>query len=70
MLSKSGRGSGVWLLRALRVAFSSTTMRVMLVPCMQSRYEPEEGQSNALLGDAAFRGGESALKPRAARARG
>jgi hypothetical protein len=41
-------------------------MGVMLVPCLLSRYEPEEGQSNALLGDAAFRGGESALNPRAA----
>ncbi len=57
MLSKGGRLSAVWLLRAVGVAFSSTAMGVMLVPCLQSRYDPEEGQSNALLGDAASRGG-------------
>jgi hypothetical protein len=32
-------------------------MGVMLVLCLLSGYEPEEGQSNALSGDAAFRGG-------------
>jgi hypothetical protein len=46
--------SAVWLLRAIRVVFSSTGMGVMLVPCWQSRYEPEEGHSHALLGDAEF----------------